>query len=852
MYNLSNRVYQDWTTDENSWFLKWISISADFAMLRAFFSIDSPTVGAVYEQLREIAGDLKRPGLLRLLFELRETLRVKNAASVDEAEFVSIAVDIGSKSDGMLDIVKLCESNTTPLDTKKAHSRWRASACLVAASRCDIDILQILVAASCDVHITCLGIHDELMGQIMSRIYSWTSEEENDLTVYLDILIRGHILDVSRTPQCTDDRRPEVAIETFCSITWDELVMVCPPTMRMTLHSIVVGLTGDQGTSLTKAGVFTAAQDGVIGLRAYIDSYDQANTLQARVILEESLLFSAILNDSATASALLQLGVDPCISLLSDNLEHYLKGDLPWNPSIIAAAAGSLEVLRLFVSDISLTSFLSSVPIYELVQPVSADRRCPASTGRELQRLANLRRAYLYAQRHSSEPRFYSGEAWRSGFLWQWEIFTSSKRRLETLEYIRNIAKTQEYGQDVDLEIIKAATMDNGYLRWVWKRNRHLPCEVLLLEGLIDNNLNYEEGGVDLLHLSIRNHCSLAVVRFLLDKGFQVHSLPVAQSGHSMLHDALLSASPDRVEIVKLLVMEGANYNLCGGGITILEASLWPTPRYYADRSENLHIFKWLLEAGAPVYNGPRKYPSKWMPLVVLLLRAGADDDLILQIVDAGADLNTTGYGFDYGTGWNLTPLQASLRVGRERLARALIRRRADVHAPAFQNFGMTALQAACWSGVSIDLIKYLITVLGARVGEPPAEEVGVTSLCAAAKNASLSTIEFLLDNGADVNAPSSFIWSVPRKDGKIVNPRPLDFAAQGGSLDTVELLLKAGGRSSTDGLGGAMILAEQYRHFAVLSVLRSWDENHGRRILEEDALEQCQEGGTTIVGIGG
>lgn len=842
MFDLSNDNYLDWIIDKNAWFLQWFSISADFMVLRAFFSINSPTVGAVYEQLRTIAGELKRPGLLRLLFELRETLRVNNAASVNEAEFVSIAVGIGSRSGGMLDIVKICESKTSPLVTTEIRQWWRKPSFLVAASRCDLAILQVLVAAGWDIDTTYRGFGGELVGKIMSRIYSWHPQEENDLTVYLGILIRGGILDVSWSPQCIDDRRPEVAVEEIYSITWDELIMVCPPMMRKTLHSIFVGLTGGHGTSVSKAGVFTAAQDGVLGLRAYLETYNQADSLLIGVILEESLLFAAILNDSTTASVLLQIGVDPCAGRLSNNLEHYYKGNLPWNPSIVAAAAGSLEVLTLLVSKIDLASFLDSVPIYELVQPRGPEDR-PYITERELQRLENLRRSYLYAQTRSSQPGVEEDLDGEPDYFRRWHSFIVSGRRFDTLEYIRRVATTQDFGQEIDLEIIKAAVLDDDNRPWLQTHNRHLPCEVLLMQGLVEANLNYEEDGMDLLQLSIRNHCSLKVARFLLGKGFKVHSRPATESCHSMLHDALLSQSPDRLEIVELLLQEGADYNLCGEGLTILEASLRTTSEGL-QASQDLLIFQRLFDVGSPVYHWPRKHFPEWTPLIVLLLQARADDDLVLQVVDAGADLNATGYGYNddpRGQKLNLTPLQASLARGRERLARELIRRGADVHASAFQQNGLTALQAACRFGCSIPLLEYLVTVLGVSVNEPRAKIEGLTSLCAAAANGSLNTVEFLLDHGANVNAMSDYYspFHFYGDHAKHWPVRPVDYAVYAGKLDTVEFLLKAGGRSGTDGLGGAIIIAKRRRHFAILSVLRSWDEKHGRRMLEEEALWQ-------------
>jgi ankyrin repeat protein len=599
---------------------------------------------------------------------------------------------------------------------------------------------------------------------------------------------------------------------------------------RKHLQKTVMQLIADRGNRISRAGVFTAAQDGVLGLRAYIEANQKDNAFLTRVTLEECLLFAAVVNDSKTALGLLEVGVDPYVGLLSNNLEKYHKGILPWNPSIVAAAAGHLEVLTLLLSQINLSSFLDIAPIHELIHHKKLQE---GYMGGELCRLNNMRQDYLWRSNPAVEGSLDRIE----------DCLIGRERKWETLEYIRTIAHSSGSGQKIDLDIIEAAVFKNrkpGY----WRRTRrlHLPCEVLLIKGLIDTHLDYEEDGMDMLQISIRNHCSFAVVRFLSDKGFKVHSRPGGRDHNTMLHDALLSQSPDRSDIVDFLLREGADCQFCGEGLTILEASLWNLPSFgVSHSSEYQRTFERLLDAGAPVYHFPQKRLSKWrspIPLLFCLQPSDARDDLILRVVDAGPPLNDCGYGKGIN-GKNMTSLQAAIISGNETIARELIRRGADVHAPAYTQDGMTALQAACLCGIPIHFLEYLVIVLGVDVNEPPAKIGGLTSLAGAVLQRSLNTVEFLLDHGADVNAACSFL--APFKDNKHDLVRPLDFAAAFRSSDMVEFLLKAGGRSGKAGLGGSMGIAERLGHFAVLSVLQSWDKKHGRRILEDEALWQSR-----------
>lgn len=826
IFRLSNKQFFPHNHLDHVWFLKWIAISADIALLRAFFSISSPTAGAVYEGLLGYARELRMSDLLRILFELGQFLRCNNPASFDEVQFVCIAVEIGSRPGDNLDIVNNCLSSKTPLLITKLNKRrgWASFTVLKAATRCDIAILRVLVDAGWKIERS-LEFETICLGRIIRHIENWSSQQEHSLSTYIELLLRGGLLEGSASSQCNDDYRPQVG-----SITWDELVMVCPSTTRKALQMNFRAVLGDQGTCISRAGIFTFAQCGATRLHAYLDAHREDDAFLTRVTLEECLLVAAIVNDSMTASVLLEVGVDPYVGLLSNKLDGYQKASLIWNPSIVAAAAGHLEVLKLLLDQINLSSFLDLVPFREILHcgEVRQIRKQDVMEKR-LYRVKLLRESYLNAEAQSSIfTAGYSLGGPRNNE-------NGTERSVETLKYIRSVANAQGFGEKVDLEIIKAAVSHRRIVR-LHGRKQYLPCDALLIKGLIDAHLEYKEEGMNLLHLSIRNHCSFTVARFLFDRGLKVHSGPGEQNRNSMLHDALLSDSPDRSEIVEFLLKEGADCRFCGEGLTILEASLWNWRSGMDSGAEFQRIFERLLDAGAPIYQWPRKRLSKWRPLVSMLLGLRASDNLILRVVDAGADLNACGYG-NRERLQNVTPLQAAIIHRRDILARELICRGADAYAPASPQSGLTALQAACLYDLPIQFLEYLVDVLRVMIDEPPAENSGVTSLAGAVCGGSVNTVEFLLDHGVDVNAMCRFGAIIP--DDKNALIRPLDLAVYCGSLDMVELLLKAGGRSRKAGLGGAINIATSAGHFAVLSILRRWDKKRGRQILDEEAIWQ-------------
>lgn len=833
-------------------------MSADLTMLRKFFSIKTPTVCALYEHLCGVVLSLKRPALLRVLFELRDTVR---AVIHFGPFFLRAAVEMGSRTDEMLHCAERAFEPVSralqlgilmkcPTTTRHLQSLF-----MVAAAQRDMPIMKLLVGAVKQSNDETNFQRDgatRLLAVVMRQLYAWDFEEpEGDDTIadYIGLLIQGGILSPRLSMGSCCDDRPHVPIQNCGSLTVDELIMLCPPAKRKHLYSVILQCSDEHRIFTSKAGIFNASVDGSLGVSSYLQSCEQKQ-YDVHAMMQECLFFASRLNDTATASALLALGTDPEVRLLSNNQERYHKGILPWDPIVVAAAAGNLDMLNLLSERVNLACFFQKAPIYDIVQVEDAFQKYNIPTGRELRRLENLQRHCIYSRTQISDGDIADGTVRFDPFGCSDQFttnedsaracFVPETRRIDTLTWVRNRAVALGHNRAVDKEIIMAAlsTGPQGGTARSWTNTYH-PCDVLLLEGLVDANIEYREDDMDLLQLSIRAQCRFKVVEFLLSKGLRVHSRTAAQSGNTMLHQALLGNSCDRSQIVKLLLRDGADYKHCGERYTVLEASLYNVHSH--DRQDLMELFTHLLEVGSPLRPGPRQQIMAQSVLIQGLLAADAEDEFILRVLDTAreAELDTQGSSKVARDSQALPthdsdplPLQAAVGKHRERLAQEFIRRGADVHVRRGGSGSCpTTLQVACRIGSSLEFVKNLVEVQGVNVNEAPGRFQGFTALQCAAYSGTLSVAEFLLSHGSDVNAVSGD-FSVR---GALARYRALDFATIQGRIDMVEFLLKAGGRSVTAGLEGAIHIAKQTGHFAILSVLLDWKKKHCSRIIMEE-----------------
>lgn len=311
---------------------------------------------------------------------------------------------------------------------------------------------------------------------------------------------------------------------------------------------------------------------------------------------------------------------------------------------------------------------------------------------------------------------------------------------------------------------------------------------------------------------------SRKIASLLIRQGADVNA-PVNKEGYTTLHFALQEGD---INMVKFLLDAGAQVN------TPLQETLGKTSlEVFAERdfdynvSEHIEVFELLMKAGARI-NGPRvrKRCRQWNSALTSFITRSAGgqtqeslsaiNKFIQDVLEAGSDVNQPGQGEGART-----PIQAAAEVGNICLVKELLKRKANINAPAAVLSGRTALQAACSNErANMELIELLLSN-GADVDAEAGIMCGLTALQGAAIQGHMDIVLLLLDAGADVNADPA------EEQGRMA----LDGAAEHGRLEMVQLLLNANAMSEEyEGAGydWAIELAEGNGHFAVAELLKS------------------------------
>ena len=191
---------------------------------------------------------------------------------------------------------------------------------------------------------------------------------------------------------------------------------------------------------------------------------------------------------------------------------------------------------------------------------------------------------------------------------------------------------------------------------------------------------------------------------------------------------------------------------------------------YAAIARSDMDMVTLLLEEGASVSGSDQQAP----PLLLMPAHNG-HTPLLRLLIEKGADPNEA-------TGEGRTALMAAAAMGRPEAVRILLEHDADINAA--DESGMTPLLAACGGMASFELIEYLIEN-GANVNASLAQRDYSPLMLAATEANRGSTrhmmiAQMLTDSGADVNA----IHANQRVTA-------LSFAARKGDVDLVELLLE-------------------------------------------------------------
>ncbi|KAI1201447.1 ankyrin repeat-containing domain protein [Nemania serpens] len=407
------------------------------------------------------------------------------------------------------------------------------------------------------------------------------------------------------------------------------------------------------------------------------------------------------------------------------------------------------------------------------------------------------------------------------------------------------------------------------------------------------------DDGRDALHYAIAQHCCLDMVKYLVARGYRVHSklaydydydydydhpnsgsFPALydciigldpRSHSSMLGDAFISQSNDRLAIVDFLLEQGAGTENVREHYTLLESALMSSTRFtrfYHHHMgmalkkydhDTIEIFKRFLFAGAPLYgDSERILPPRYRSVLTSLIVCDADDTLIFQVIDASSDDDI------HFAEPNL--LLAAIGSGRVDIVRRLLDRGAQVRHPdyaaeAAPSFLVTRglaksvtyyelnylrdcaapLAIACRTeDLPIDFIEELIK-RGAEINPPMACCRKLAALHVAALTGKLNVASLLLKYGADVNVgfiavegrckywddwddsdDSDDLHGIAREVRTRIYT-PLDFAVMEGRLDMVYLLRGLGGKSRVPGKTGvdsAIALARKWNYYAIADFL--------------------------------
>jgi ankyrin repeat protein len=291
------------------------------------------------------------------------------------------------------------------------------------------------------------------------------------------------------------------------------------------------------------------------------------------------------------------------------------------------------------------------------------------------------------------------------------------------------------------------------------------------------------------------------LVKLLIEEGADVNPLLSRPESLSALHYALKNGNP---AVVKLLIDHGAKVNCWSvkPGINLFECFI---------HCANEDILRTLVDKGAELNDPHDSSTRDWGACLAGLVKFRCNRSLIQRAIALDAEINCIYIGL-----WPLSTLQWA--VERQDLVpiRELIAHGADLNQSASEigERGRTALQIACetaYSDTENEIIQYLLDI-GAEVNAPAAMVKGITALQGAAARGNIEAALLLLERGAVVDAPGAIF------DGRTA----IEAAAEHGRLDMARILLNAyAERDIQPDCSFALELAEKECHFGVIGLLR-------------------------------
>ncbi|KAI0481840.1 hypothetical protein F4859DRAFT_529609 [Xylaria cf. heliscus] len=762
--------------------IKWIGISADIHALKSFFSIESPTIRAVWDRLYEESINLKQLQAYTILFEL--SWLINKGQWVTQRSSCLVEAIIMKATDKVEELLKQPGVNASILIP---YQRWylRHPAYWlynhvdhmdplihplgVAAFMRDLVMINILLrhGVSADPppsQAVVPPLFAVLKGDQRLPKVPWN--------VVMDciraLLDAGSNVDVQLCYEgCWGWSEPS-------SPSWlIDYVWTHFPTMDRLLTTFSEKSLKMQA-EVTVAGVCMAANQGYAHLGQYLASRQLPNGGDRTAVLQIAISEAAARGLSEPVSCLLQFGVDPNVKYIEDNIEDKMEelwtGRKTWHPAVRAAYGRHHHILGLFGDE----------------------------------------KAY-------PQPLSFIEKLFHEEFTSISESFDSITAALLLVNSLS--PKTETHGRSLIFLFLKRAN----------KKNFQVCAKVCDMAWSWGVPMVIEADGRDALHYAIFHDCCLEMVEFLVARGYCVHSKlayaydrrflsssssaaetkgPDFSSHSSMLSDAFSSYSEDKLAIVDFLLGRGASTENVRENYTPFEAiSTGPRPwkltsiecREYNDAT--VEIFKRFFNTDAPV----NEHSQRILPVSVLtsLIAADADDSLIFQVIDVTRDIN----GLDI----RIPPLHTALTGGRLAVAKRLLDRGADANRLICAGL-MSPLTLACAiADIPIEFIEDLIK-LGADINLP----IPYPPLLMAVDAGRLNIVALLLKYGANIN-----IRCKPFYRGIFT---PLDIAAKRGKLDIIHLLRGLGGKSAVPGRTGVDGAIDQARlggHYAVADFLR-------------------------------
>ncbi|KAI1129331.1 ankyrin [Nemania abortiva] len=768
---LSNN--QELSVTDQAKIISWVGMDVNKSVLKAFFSLDQPAVAATWSQLLSINRRHRCSDAFQALVAVG--LKTHGGRWIQQhAETVlGATVFFGSEK------------------TEKISQQLLSSHIIRSVPRENIECMLFHIARHLDADMMSkflrAGASLALFDPSEYKTLQWTLKSQKsptNLQQCLSLLkLAGLDFDIRiKCNQLTQNvfRQLDLNYDENYDEDYDEKIPLAPPIYFLdTLwisgqhdtYSLISTDIERAKTQILISGLIMAAHGGTDQLRSYLESRQTEGHTRRQLFLETALSIASGLGDVAAIQSFCKAKVDPNARLLLSTMSEF---KVDWHPLMRAAGAKQLGAVLMLV-EMGATVQTE----FGLVNPLSA-------------------------------------AIWKPQPL-------SNKKRNEQLEIIKFFLDgVHRYGTDAMTKaaIPPCCSYDSSDDRI--RTDDFVPDEKII-DMLLEAGIRLDEvtdSNKDVLHLAIDRGCNLKTVEFLLSRGAQIHSRPCLEDGKTMLHSACASSSKDRLQIVKLLLRHKADYTREWGGHTILESTLFCVPH---DKQESLELFSLLYDGGAQL-NGPKErlptVASNWAPVMILLLKAKAPDALIFRAIQDGADTNSAGSNIVY----QYTPLQYAVKNGRLNIARKLLEKGANINTPG-KSHGYTALQAACDTLYNVEVPLGFVQFLldnGADINAP-ASKYGATALQCAIKHGSIGVFCILLDAGANIHATRCSSYSMEST---------LDLAAWKGRLDMVDILLRKGAESYTQGktpYDGAIRKAKINGHLAIAETIKRFNEQNRR-----------------------